>query len=91
MSPYICASDLRDMGHQSRVDRTNNLYGNFFAKMNQEAQNGNLFIDFTIDGEDWSLVDLLCIKIANQHPGVRVLNGKSSIPGNQSNIEVRWD
>jgi hypothetical protein len=59
--------------------------------MNEEAQNGNLFIDFTINGEDWSLVDLLCIKIANQHPGVRVLNGKSSIPGNQSNIEVRWD
>jgi len=91
MNAYLCPSNLRDMGHQSRVDRTSNLYNSFLTDMISEAQNGNLFIDFTVDEDDWSLVDSLCAKIANQHPGVRVLNGKNSIPGSQSNIEVRWD
>lgn len=91
MNAYLCPSNLRDMGHQSRVDRTNNLYNSFLTDMTTEAQNGNLFLDFTVNGGDWSLVDSLCNKIGQQHPGIRVRNGKSSIAGNQSNIEVRWD
>jgi len=91
MNAYLCPSNLRDMGHQSRVDRTNNLYNSFLTDMITEAQNGNLFINFTVNGDDWSLVDGLCEKIANQHPGIRVQNNRGYVVGYASNIIVRWD
>lgn len=89
--PYICASDLRDMGHQSRIDRVNTRYEIVKAKMIDKSQNGDLFIDIQICGHDWSIVDDLCEKIRAEHPGVVVKNERNYIPGCQSSILVRWD
>ena len=91
MNSFVCASALRDMGHQSRVDRMNNIYDSFLTRMIAEAQSGNLFVDFTIDEENWSLVNCLCDKITNQHHGVRIENNRGRRVGYASSIIVRWD
>ena len=88
---YMSASNLRDMGHQSRVDRVNTAYEMIKTRMTNRAQIGDLFIDIQICGHDWSIVDELCEKILQEHPGVYVKNDRNYLPGHQSTILVRWD
>lgn len=88
---YLTSSGLRDMGYDARMVRMNNLYSYFLTSMTTEAQTGNLFLNFEIGGNDWSIVNNLCDKIATEHPGLRVQTNLGATPGYPSNIVVRWD
>ena len=89
--PYISASNLRDMGHQSREDRTNTAYEMIKTRILNQAQIGNLFVEVQICAHDWSIVNDLCDKIKRELPGVYVRNGRNYLPGYSSEIMVRWD
>jgi hypothetical protein len=90
-APYTTASDLRNMGHQSREDRVDAAYSIIKTKMLNQAQIGNLFVEIQICGHDWSIVNDLCRKIQTEHPDVVIRNDRSYIHGYPSTIVVRWD
>jgi hypothetical protein len=90
-APYTTASDLRNMGHQSREDRTNAAYEMIITKIRNQAQIGNLFVEMQICAHDWSIVNDLCDKLKTELPGVYVKNGRNYLPGYSSEILVRWD
>jgi len=89
--PHASASDLRNMGHQSREDRTTAAYEMIKVKILNQAQIGNLFVEIEICGHDWSIVNDLCDKIEAEHPLVIIKKNHSYHPGLSSTILVRWD
>jgi len=89
--PYICRSNLIEMGADVRNNLIQDFYQCFLRQMLREARNGKFFTRYIVAGENWAIVNALSEKIVAEHPGVDVKNRRSEIPGLESEIEVRWD